>query len=145
MKLLYCQECGDIIAPDAKALVTRRCRCHRHIVWWEDPERGIIRVCDSLGHPEVVKEMNGAPQGRPRAWLLGITNRLLFHPCPGPLSADEVERVIDAHENYYMFKTTRSLIVRFRPGQSSDSAWALPPDWEARYGANSPDKSSEKA
>jgi hypothetical protein len=129
VKLLYCQDCGDIVAPDATALVTRRCACKRHIVWWQDPERGIIRVCTDSGHRLVVEALQGAPNGRPRAWLLGITNALLFHPCEGPLSADEVQKTIDAHDNYYMFKTTRSLIVRFRPGQSSDSAWALPPDW----------------
>ena len=32
--------------------------------------------------------------------------------------------MLDMTPNSYIFKKTRSLIVRFRPGQSSDTAWA---------------------
>lgn len=126
MKALYCEDCGDIVAPHPQARVLRRCRCRRHVVWWEDPSRGVVRVCDTQGHVALVRELGGAPASKPKAWLLGITNFLLWFGGEQTPSAEEVQRIIDDHPDTYLFKKTRSLIVRFRPGQTSDSAWAVP-------------------
>lgn len=130
MKLLYCQDCGDIVAPFPQARKVRYCQGGCHAVWWEDSDRGILRVCVTYGHPEVIKRTNGAPAGLPRAWVLGLTNMLLFFPSDRTPNAEEVQEIVDAHEDYYIFKKTRSLVIRVRPGQSSDTAWALLPEWE---------------
>lgn len=114
MKLLYCQDCGDIIAPHPIANKPRDCRCRRHAVWWVDPSKGILRVCDRYGLD------NGWPRNA-RAYVLGITNVLLHSTID--LNADVVEQMIDAHEDFYLFKKWRSLIIRIRPGESGDTRW----------------------
>lgn len=119
MKLLYCEDCGDIIAPYRQASKPRDCICGRHAVWWIDPQRGILRVCDRHGAE------NGWPF-KPGAWVLGITN-LLLH-MPGDMTAEKVEQAIDEHEEYYLFKRFRSLIIRIRPGESGDTRYAPLPD-----------------
>ena len=122
MKLLYCEECGDIVAPWPTANKPRDCRCGRHAVWWVNPFTGVLRVCDRLGRP------NGWPS-RARAYVLGITN-LLLH-MDGNMTADKVEAAIDEHEDTYLFKRYRSLIIRIRPGESGDTCWAALPGTEA--------------
>jgi hypothetical protein len=126
MKAIYCELCGDIVAPygDHKP---RKCACGRHAVWWEDGAKGLIRVADLRGTPEEVRAVGGKPLGDPKVWILGITNALLSYPGRGTPSSDEVQRLIDEHPDSYLFKTTRSLIVRIRPGQSGDSAWSALP------------------
>lgn len=114
MKLLYCQECDDIIAPWPKANEPRDCRCGRHAVWWIDPAKGILRVCDRHGR-------EGWPRAA-RAYVLGITNLLL--QMDGGMTAEKVEQAIDLHDEYYLFKRWRSLIIRIRPGESGDTRWA---------------------
>lgn len=130
MKALFCQQCGDIVAPFPEPTRSRECLCGRHRIWWVDPARGIVRVCDTLGGDESVRERDGRPlDGYPRAWILGFTNALLHHPSRCVLSSDEVEQAIDGHDSHYLFKRHRSLIIRIRPGQTGDSGWAIPPEW----------------
>lgn len=126
MKLLYCQDCADITTPGESSLAPHRCRCKRHAVWWEDPLRGVVRVCDTQGHVALVRELDGAPAGEPRAWLLGIANSLLTFWSVATPTADQVQALIDDIPDSYLFRSTRSLILRFRPGQTGDSGWALP-------------------
>lgn len=126
MKAIYCQLCGDIVAPFGLR-APRTCACGAHSVWWENQERGLIRVCDNRDHPEAVKAYGGAPMGQPKVWILGITNALLSFPSDGTPTTDQVQSLIDQHPASYLFKSTRSLIVRIRPGQSGDSAWSAPP------------------
>jgi hypothetical protein len=116
MKLLYCQDCGDIIAPYNDRLKPRFCECRRHAVWWIEPARGTLRVCD-CSYP-------GGYPARARAFVIGLTNLLLHYPSEDTPSAGEVQRLIDEHGDNYVFKTTRSLVIRMRPGGSSDTAWA---------------------
>src|SRR5690348_7334890 len=101
MKLLYCEDCGDIIAPWPKANRPRYCDCRSHAVWWVDPDKGILRVCATSGHPEVVKAYNGAPAGDPRAFVIGITNALLKYPGDRTPSAEEVQELVDSHPDSY--------------------------------------------
>lgn len=158
MKCLFCEDCGDIIAPLPKKLEPRLCNCERHAVWWLDPERGVIRVCDLkakeqaarflrategkelLPADQILREMAsafaGAPNGEPRCWLLGITNLFLHFKLEGlgrsEMNAGDIERIIDAHDDSYLFKRQRSAVVRFRPGQTGDSAWSDVPDFADR-------------
>lgn len=120
MKLLYCQACGDIVAPWPVAKQPRDCRCRRHAVWWVNPSTGILRVHDRFGR-------DGWPN-RAAAYVLGITNLLLG--MDGDMSAEKVEAAIDAHEDSYLFKRWRSLIIRIRPGESGDTRWAPLPSTE---------------
>lgn len=128
MKLMYCELCGDIVAPYPVARITRACLCGRHVVWWEDPEQGIIRVCYKLGTIEEIRAEHGRPVGAAKVWLLGITNLLLNHTDALPITADVVQQIIDLHSEHYLFKKWRSLVVRIRPGETSDSAWASLPE-----------------
>lgn len=118
MKLLYCQDCGDIVAPWPKANEPRDCRCGRHAVWWLNPFTGVLRVCDRQGLD------NGWPK-RASAYVLGITNLLLG--MDGNMTAEKVQAAIDEHEETYLFKQWRSLIIRIRPGESGDTRWAALP------------------
>lgn len=120
MKLLYCELCGDIIAPWREPRNIRYCRCETHAVWWENPAKGILRICDTRVH-------SGCPS-KPQAWVLGITNLFIQYP-DSPMSASVTEAIIDAHEDYYLFKQRRSPIIRIRPGESGDTRWEkLPVD-----------------
>lgn len=120
MKLLYCQDCGDIIAPFRQKNKPRYCACTRHALWWEDPQKGIVRVYDKYGD-------DGQPI-EAKAWLIGMTNLWLQYPSE-TLTKEDYEAIIDAHDDYYLFKRQRSVAIRFRPGMTGDSGWAqLPKD-----------------
>lgn len=121
MKLLYCQDCGDIIAPWSEALRPRWCRCARHAVWWVDPSRGVLRLHDKY-YPTAGSDDGPKTPRQPRAYFIGLTNLLLRHE--GIIDAKDVQEMIDAHEDTYIFKRIRSLVLRCRPGESSDTAWA---------------------
>jgi hypothetical protein len=118
MKLLFCQECGDIIAPFGEANRPRWCICKRHAVWWENPQTGVLRVHDARGR-------DGWPIAA-RAWVIGMTN--LFLGYPESLDADAIQAIIDAHDDYYLFKRQRSVAIRIRPGESGDTRWAKLPE-----------------
>lgn len=128
MKLLFCQDCGDIIAPYPQPRAPRYCRCLRHAVWWEDPQAGILRVHDARNHP---REQEGHSQhwpSVPRAYVIGLTNTLLQYPDRfGPITAETVQEMIDSHGDNYLFKRWRSLVLRIRPAESNDTNWAALP------------------
>lgn len=107
MKLMICHDCSDFVVPASLPNV-KFCRCARHAVWWEDAQAGTIRVYDKL---------SGAA-----CWLLGIHNGLITYPQKS--SADLIRQIIDATPDSYLFKRQQSLIVKFRPGETSDSAYA---------------------
>lgn len=109
MKLLFCTSCGDITAPFRKDREVRYCRCGRHYIWWEDGEKGIVRVHDT-------RKINDS------AYLLGVHNGFLMYPHSH--TKEIISLLLETTPDYYIFKTQNSLIIRFRPGESSDSAWA---------------------
>jgi hypothetical protein len=123
MKLLFCQECGDIIAPNHQALKPRWCACERHAVWWLDPRAGTLRLFDRLSAKDIEERRYPA---RPRAYVIGLTNALLMLDGQS-LNAEVVTALIDAHDDSYLFKRWRSLVIRIRPGESGDTAWAALP------------------
>lgn len=126
MKLLFCEVCGDIVAPHRQALETRSCNCQRHTVWWVDPSAGVLRVNDRYGHD------SGTFKGWPfeaKAWVLGLHNAFLGWPYNH--DADSIKAILDATPDSYIFKTWGSVIIRIRPGESGDTRWAaLPGDDE---------------
>jgi len=93
-----------------------------HRAWWTNGATGQLRVqfMGAAADPDT-----GAPLGRPRAWVLGISNSLLHHPGEGTPSREEVAAMLDATPDTYIFKSTRSNVIRIRPGQSSDTAWGI--------------------
>lgn len=126
MKLLFCQDCGDIIAPHPQADDPRWCRCERHAVWWTDPRKGILRLHDRQYPPS----KGWKYPGRPRAYVIGLTNALLHCQTEG-LTAETVQQLIDRHDDSYLFKRWRSLVIRIRPGESGDTGWANLPGKES--------------
>lgn len=124
MKLLYCQPCGDILAPYAESRRIRYCRCGRHGVWWIDPEQGILRVVDQEQPPEEGRRY--VPQ--PRAYVLGVMNSFLIEET---LNEGVIGILLDALPDTYVFKRWRSPIIRIRPGESSDTGWATPEEFGA--------------
>lgn len=92
----------------------------------------------------------GAPNGPPRCWILGITNLFIHMPTKSEhraekhppdyfahgdldnMTAEDVQGIIDAHDESYLFKRQRSPIVRFRPGGTGDSAWSDVPELAPR-------------
>lgn len=122
MKLLFCQDCGDIIAPRPTANVPRDCACGRHAVWWVDPSAGILRVCDRHGFK------SGDHEGWPRiarAFVLGMHNAFLT--WPEDVDAKVVSLILDSTPDSYLFKRQNSVVIRIRPGESGDTRWAALP------------------
>lgn len=117
MKLLFCQDCGDIFSPLPGAATARYCLCKRHAVWWTDPSSGQLRCHDTRA-----ADKKKAGNWEPRAFILGITNALLRYPFPQ--TEEATRHLIDQHDASYLFKQRNSLIVRFRPGETSDTGWA---------------------
>ncbi len=133
MKLLFCQDCGDIIAPHPIDGQPRWCRCKRHAVWWKDGRAGVLRLWDAREGPVCSigdDHGNEAPlwyPHRPRGYVIGLTNMLLNYGSES-INADVVKEMIDAHGDYYIFKRWRSLVIRIRPGESGDTAWSRLPE-----------------
>jgi hypothetical protein len=120
MKLLYCEKCGDIIAPLRANNRARWCICGKHAVWWLDGSRGILRVHDTED-PEAIQYEGWEPA----AYVLGINNQFLCYP--GEINAFVVRKIDqDCHDDY-IFKRIHSPLIRIRPGQSRDTAWARLP------------------
>lgn len=142
-KLMFCGDCGDVVAPSHTDMNPKWCRCERHAVWWRDGQNGLISV-----HDRMFPERNGSPGGT--AWIIGIHNGILTEggrigdPNMPKMSkdgtkyldgncrtrAEDIERLIEETPDSYQFKTARSMIVRIYPGYSSDSKWeaVVPPE-----------------
>jgi hypothetical protein len=122
MKLMFCEDCGDIVAPSRTDFKVRWCDCGRHAVWWEDGVAGMLVLHDKVDgctdRPD--SDYDGFPKGGPRAWVLGIHNAVLI---ADHLSADHVKELIDRAEGY-LFKTRESLIIKIRPLDSNDTRWS---------------------
>lgn len=127
MKVLFCLDCGDMIAPLPKPRAIRVCNCERHAVWWENPQEGQIRVCD-FG-PAVARLTNeqrasvgGAPMVEPRCYLVGIDNAFLLYQ--GELGRKAIKEIYESAGSTMLFRSWNSCVVRFKPGETSDSAWS---------------------
>lgn len=109
MKLLHCAYCGDFISPYKTPKEPRWCQCKAYAVWWENPLTGVLRIHAKLGNYE-------------NAYVIGINNAFLY--LPEPISAEDVKRIDDECPDSYLFKRIHSPIIRVRPGQTNDTAWA---------------------
>jgi hypothetical protein len=126
MKLMFCQECGDLVVPYPEPEQYRFCRCKRHAVWWHNPHAGVLRIHDAAHKAEPEFGPRGAHMPRsPRAYVIGLSN--MIFGFPGNMTAEFVQEMIDAHEDSYLFKRYRSLVIRIRPGESGDTGWAALP------------------
>lgn len=125
MKLLYCEDCGDIIAPYRQADRPRWCLCGRHAVWWVDPARGVLRLFDSEPDNLIERGDRLYPKRRPHAWVIGLHNEFLQMPFGH--DAESIKTIIDGTPDSYIFKRWGSLVIRIRPGESGDTGWARPP------------------
>lgn len=123
MKLLYCEQCGDIISPNRGNFKPRWCECKRHAVWWVDGSRGILRVHDIEGPTD-----QGPSHYNQRAWVLGVHNQFLQWEGGYGTSRDMIDTILDATPDTYLFKQVGSVIVRIRPGKSNDTGWSPLPD-----------------
>lgn len=122
MKAIFCEICGTITSPGSQDMSPRSCECGLHRTWWVNGAAGILRVqfMGAAADPET-----GSPAGVPRVWVLGISNSLLHHPSLGMPSAVDIEEMLDQTPETYIFRRTRSNVIRIRPGQSSDTGWAV--------------------
>lgn len=118
MKMMFCQECGELVVPSRHDMRPNRCYCGRHAVWWRNGPKGLISFNDKQK-----SDPREIPEGwEPRVWLIGVTN--LFLQYPGEtMTTTDITDIIEAHDDYYLFKRQKSCIIRVRPGHSSDSQW----------------------
>lgn len=125
MKALYCSACGAIIGLPQDTTVWG-CRCRRVYARWVDPDRGTCMFTEFVEPlPDDAKRSDPSPPTRDEpecAWLLGIDNAILrgawAKPPRGP-SYLEYRDWMNAEGT--LFKTYESVIIRVRPGESSDS------------------------
>jgi hypothetical protein len=124
MKLLMCEECGDIISPHRGVNNVRWCECKRHAIWWADPKRGTLCVWDSWDGPDMIARGRKYPV-KPRAYVIGLTNSFL--QWDGQIDADAIVEIIGHHDDTYLFKRQNSVAIRVRPGETNDTSWAKLP------------------
>jgi hypothetical protein len=127
MKMMFFQDCHDLVVPAQAAGEVRRCQCRRHACWWENPVTGKFRLHDASFKPIETKKGSKYEfyPPVPRAYVIGLTN--MIFGFPGDMTAEAVQDMIEAHEDHYLFKKWRSLVIRLRPGESGDTAWAALP------------------
>lgn len=111
MKALVCGACGDIQALQVE---WRTCQCGNTSAHWTDPHAGTAEF---------------RARDRSRAFLLGLSNRLLMPALRGQLGMFQDFRA--AHEAAteepgYVFDKSRGgcWAVVVRVGQTSDVTWA---------------------
>lgn len=105
MKLMYCKDCGDIIAPHSDPEYMRFCRCRQSVCFWDNPRTGDFAVWNE----------------KQNAMVIGLHNGLLGYTFMDIHTVDEILK--DTPENY-LFKTFRSLVVIIYPGMSGDTRFA---------------------
>lgn len=121
MKLMLCEECGDIVAPSRTDFKVRWCDCGRHAAWWENGRAGKLvlhdKVSGVLDRPDSIYD--GFPKSGPKAWVLGIHNGALTEK----LDPGVVRRML-ANSIGFIFHDVGSLIARFRPLATNDTRWS---------------------
>lgn len=121
MKLIFCEDCGDIVAPSKIDLKVRWCDCGRHAVWWENGRQGKLVLHDKIAGVKDRTDSiyDGFPNPKPKAWVIGLHNAVLTEE----LSANDTAARIAEAEGY-LFKSRGSLVIKFRPLESNDTRWS---------------------
>lgn len=111
MKILYAECCGELVVPYPQKDRPRFCNCNNAAVWWKDPQKGDLAVY-SMNGPRYVS-------------VLGINNDFLQQPYPpskidegeefGCIQKEHIDAIIDRCPDFYLFKSQRSNILKFRP------------------------------
>jgi hypothetical protein len=129
VKLLFCQVCGDIVAANPEPRSVRWCRCGTHAVWWIDPTRGTLRLFerDAVWVPAAEGQDPShhawsRKRSPHRAYVIGLHNGFLMFD--GQHSAQSIQAILSLTPDSYLFARQRSLIIRFRPGETTDTDWA---------------------
>ncbi len=108
MKVLICADCNDIFSPYSIEFCPRICLCQRHVIWWINPNKGILAVWD--------KE-----QKFDHCFILGLHNGFLnLHEY----TKESVFKCLDETEPHYLFKQLMTPIVKIIPGTTSDTVRA---------------------
>ena len=119
MRLLFCQQCGDLRAPVAEARRPRFCACGRHSVWWADRMNGMLVICDGWGQQE---ERPGYPRGRMAyAWEIHLADEMLRAPV-AVADPPTIAKVMSI-ESEALLRLAESPAIKYRPGETDDSSW----------------------
>jgi hypothetical protein len=117
MKLLYCQFCQDVVRPPPQPNVPRACACGRYVVWLTDIRLGAMRIFS--------RDPDRRPDGSPRhvqAWVLHVKNAILTVGENRATAA--ISESVGGNPLTEPWFKEAGLIVRSRPGQIGDVAWA---------------------
>jgi len=106
MKLLWASCCFSIVVPNKNAKTIKYCDCGNSCVWWDNPATGELGVSSN--------DIN-------KVSVLGIHNGLLLSECSSYVDKHKMEEILKNTETNYLFKTMNSLIIRFTPGNTSDT------------------------
>lgn len=121
MKLMLCEYCGDLVVPHTQAYEPKYCRCNGSCCWWINPDNGEFGCWSQMGERAVS--------------VIGINNMLLTEPFVvtegrgefGCIQKTAIERMLSETPDNYLLKRVNSMIIRFRPGFSSDTVFAKSP------------------
>lgn len=110
MKMLFAECCATIVVPSPVANRPRYCDCGASCCWWIEPYTGKFGCHSRTGKHSVS--------------VIGLHNGLLQEPIPlqlGAMPKDTIRRLLDETPDHYLFKRVDSLVIRLRPGTTSDT------------------------
>jgi hypothetical protein len=122
MKALYCAACGSIIGLPQDDKIWG-CRCNRVYARWVDPKRGTCMFAETADPVNALADDPPVSLAAPLyAWLLGINNAILRGAqAKEPRGPSYLEYRDWMNAEGTLFKTYESVIIRVRPGETSDS------------------------
>ena len=156
MKLLYCESCFSLVVPHQRDKVVRWCPCGESACWWDDGARGNFAIFRDDGNARMVSGL-GLHNGLLRAHFrrmgettagsdlkvaatvedaMAAIEKHEATPEYGCIQADAIAAILEATPSNYVFKQVGSLIIRFRPGFTSDVRFVSDPkqlpEWQVK-------------
>lgn len=122
MKILFCENCGDLVVPSTEAYDAKWCRCQASCCWWLDPKKGEFGCWSQLGDQSVS--------------IISLNNLLLLEPFVknsvsnkefGCIQKEAMDRMLAQTDESHLFKRVNSLVARVRPGFGIDTVFAANP------------------
>lgn len=113
MKILFAECCAALVVPDNTVGVVRWCHCGAACVSWA--ASGGLHVWSKYGLTNVS--------------VIGLHNGLLcaaFTGSPLSITRQQIREILDGTPSTYLFKLEDSLVIRFRPGRTSDVEFIAP-------------------